>query len=80
MRGSSRTLVVELSPPESVARSCTSSQHGYSWSGAVTDPLATPEMVWTRWVWQSLGVKQWCRISDQARAEAGSVPSCGSVA
>src|SRR5256886_6416550 len=37
--GSSRTLVVEASPPESVAVSCSSSQHGYSWSGAVTDPL-----------------------------------------
>ena len=56
--GSSRTLVVEVSPPESVAVSCSSSQHGYAWSGAVTDPLATPLMVWIRCSWQSVGVKQ----------------------
>src|SRR3954453_5173635 len=40
--GSSRTLVVEVRPPESVAVSWSSSQHGYSWSGAVTDPLEMP--------------------------------------
>jgi hypothetical protein len=33
----SRTLVVALSPPESVAVSCNSSQHRYSGSGAVDD-------------------------------------------
>src|SRR2546423_15318445 len=37
--GSSRTLVAEASPPESVPGSCTSSQHWDSWSGAVNDPL-----------------------------------------
>src|SRR5689334_18972661 len=36
--GSSRTLVVEASPLESVAVSCNSSQQGYWWSGAVNDP------------------------------------------
>src|SRR5436190_20065282 len=56
--GSSRTLVVANSPPESVAVSWTSIQHGYSWSGAVNDPPATPLAVWMRCVWQSLGVKQ----------------------
>src|SRR5262249_55515123 len=56
--GSSRTLVVEVSPPESVAVSCSSSQHGYSWSGAVTDPPETPVTVCIRWVWQSVCVKQ----------------------
>src|SRR6266700_8003398 len=78
--GSNRTLVVDVSPPESVAVSWTSSQHGYSWSGAVNDPLETPETVWIRCVWQSVGVKQWCRISDHVRSDAGSVPSCASVA
>src|SRR5262245_59370643 len=78
--GSSRVLVVNVSPPESVAVSRTSSQHGYSWSGAVNDPLETPLVVWIRCVWQSLGVKQWCMISDQLSADAGSVPSCASVA
>ena len=56
--GSSRTLVVEVSPPESVAVSWSSSQHGYSWSGAVIDPLETSLMVWILCVWQSVGVKQ----------------------
>ena len=56
--GSSLTLVVEVSPPESVATSCTSNQQGYSWSGAVNDPLETPLTVWIRCVWQSVGVKQ----------------------
>lgn len=37
--GFSRTLVAEVSPPESVAVSCSSSQHGYWWSGALNDPL-----------------------------------------
>src|ERR1043166_4462650 len=78
--GSSRTLVVEVSPPESVAVSCTSSQHGYSWSGAVHDPLVTPLMVWIRWVGQSVGVKQWWMMNDQLSRDAGSVPSCASVA
>src|SRR5215470_13183074 len=78
--GSSRTLVVEVSPPESVAINCSSSQHGYSWSGAVNDPLETPLTVWIRWVWQSVGVKQWCMISDQLSAEPDRGPSCASVA
>src|SRR5215510_8415997 len=37
VRGSSRTLVVDDSPPTSVAVSCSSIQQGYSWSGAVND-------------------------------------------
>src|SRR5919197_6778741 len=78
--GSSRTLVVEVSPPESVAVSCSSSQQGYSWSGAVKDPLEAALMFWIRCVWQSVGVKQWCRITDQLSADAGSAPSCASVA
>ena len=78
--GSSRTLAVEVSPPESVAVSCSSSQHGYSWSGAVTDPLAVPVKVWIRWVWQSVGVKQWWMMNDQLSCDGWSVPSCASVA
>src|SRR5205814_2844339 len=57
-----------------------SSQHGYAWSGAVSDPLETPLTVSITCVWQSVGVKQWWRISDQLSADAGSVPSCASVA
>src|SRR2546423_14970114 len=37
--GSNRTLFVVASPPESVAVSCSSSQHRQAWSGAVNDPL-----------------------------------------
>ena len=46
--GSSRTLVVDAGPAEAVAVSRSSSQHGYSWSGAVTVPLATPTVVKAR--------------------------------
>src|SRR4029450_2585811 len=76
--GSSRTLVVEASPPESVAVSCSSIQHGYSWSGAATEPLETPLKVWIRCVWQSLGVKQGCMIRDQLSADGGSRQSWAS--
>src|ERR671931_2169812 len=78
--GSTRTLVVAVAPVESVAVSWISSQHGYSWSGALNVPLATPLNVWTMCVWQFVGVKQWCRIIVQLSREAGSVPSSGSVA
>ena len=40
--GSSRSVLVVLSPPESVAVSLESRYDGYSWSGAVNDPPATP--------------------------------------
>ena len=56
--GFSRTLVVEVSPPESVAVSCSYSQHGYWWSGALKDPLATPVKSPSMCVWQLVGVKQ----------------------
>src|SRR5919204_3432975 len=78
--GSRRTLVDAVAPVESVAVSWSSSQHGYSWSGALNVPLATPLNVWTMCVWQFVGVKQWCRIIVQLSREAGSVPSSGSVA
>src|ERR687883_2008888 len=78
--GSTRTLVVAVAPVESVAVSWISSQHGYSWSGALNVPLATPLNVWTMCVWQFVGVKQWWRIIVQLSREAGSVPSSWSVA
>ncbi len=40
--GSSRTLLVSLRPPESVAVSFSSRWDGYSWSGVLNEPLATP--------------------------------------
>jgi hypothetical protein len=78
--GSSRTLVVALNPFESVAVSWSSSQHGYSWSGALKVPLETPANVCTLCVWQLLGVGQWWMISSHDRPDAGIVPSCASVA
>ena len=78
--GSSRTLAVSVSPPLSVAVSCSSIQAGYSWSGAENEPLATPLKSWTAWVWQSVGVAQWCRISDHDSLVAASVPSWASLA
>jgi hypothetical protein len=53
--GSSRTLVVAVSPPESLAVSRSSSQQGYWWSGAANDPPATPAKSCTAWLWQSVG-------------------------
>src|SRR6266536_2138558 len=46
----------------------------------MTDPPATPVKVFIGWLWQSVRVMQWCRISVQVNAEAGSVPCCGSLA
>src|SRR5437764_957332 len=56
--GSTRTLVVAVAPVESVAVSWTSSQHGYSWSGALNEPLATPLNVWLWWLWQFDGERR----------------------
>jgi hypothetical protein len=40
--GSSLSTLVSVRPPESVAVSLSSRYAGYSWSGAVKLPLATP--------------------------------------
>src|SRR6476659_4525484 len=45
--GSSLTLVVAERPFESVAVNWSSSQQGYSWSGALKLPVETPANVWT---------------------------------
>src|SRR5829696_8485432 len=78
VRGSSWRDTLCRRPPESVAVSCSSRYDGYSWSGAVNEPLATPTKLCSGWVWQLDG--QWWRIRSQVSAEAGRVPSCGSVA
>ena len=65
-------------PPESVAVSRSSRYDGYSWSGAVKMPPATPVNVWIGCVWQLDG--QWWRIRPQLSLDAGSGPSCASVA
>ena len=51
---------------------------GYSWSGALNEPLATPSKSWMWCMWQLDG--QWWRITDHDSAEAGNVPSWASVA
>src|SRR5262245_31425174 len=73
--GSSWRLLTSCAPPESVAVSWISRYEGYSWSGALNEPLATPVNVCTICVWQFDG--QWCKMIDQDSAEAGSVPSSG---
>ena len=66
-------------PPASVAVSRSSRCDGYSWSGAVNEPLADAANVCT-------GARGSCRravVHDRASSEsadAGSVPCCGSVA
>ena len=57
VRGSSRRVLVAVRPPESVAVSRSSRYDGYSWSGAVNEPLATPVKLCIGCVWQLDG--QW---------------------
>ncbi len=76
--GFRRTLVVVLAPSESVAVRRSSRCDGYSWSGALNDPLATFGNVWIGCAWQFDG--QWFMTSSHDRDAAGSVPSCASVA
>ena len=73
--GSRRTLWVRLSPPESVAVSRSSRYDGYSWSGAVNEPLATPAKSWTWCVWQFDG--QWCRMQRPRERRGGQRPVLG---
>src|SRR4051794_4170111 len=47
VRGSRRTLAVLVRPPASVAVSGSSREDGYSWSGALNEPLATPAKLCT---------------------------------
>src|SRR5215210_8689625 len=68
--GSSRIDRSSVSPPESVAVSRSSRWEGYSWSGVLNEPPATPLKDCSEWAWQFDG--QWCRIRLQDSAEAGS--------
>ncbi len=74
------TDVVAWSPPGSVAVNWNSRNDGYSWSGAMTVPPATPGYSWIGWVWQAVGVTQWWRISDQRRAAGPRAPLSASLA
>ena len=80
VRGSRRMLSVSVSPPASVAVRRSSRCDGYSWSGAVNDPVACPAYDCSGWAWQFVSSKQWCMMSDQESDEAGSVPCCASDA
>ncbi len=71
--GSSWTDRVSVRPPESLAVSRSSRWEGYSWSGVVNEPPATPSNDCRGWLWQLDG--QWWRIKVQDSAEAGSGPS-----
>ena len=76
--GLRRTLVVADAPSESVAVSRSSRCDGYSWSGAVNEPLATFANDWSGCAWQFDG--QWFMTSSHESDDAGRAPSCGSVA
>src|SRR5436190_15032800 len=80
--GSRRIDFVSVSPPESVTVSCSSSQAGYSWSGAVKEPLVTPFHDWMLCVWQFVGsyCQQWWRMSVHVKPDAATLPSSASVA
>jgi len=78
VRGSSRSVFVSVRPPASVAVSRSSRYDGYSWSGVVNDPVATPDQVWIWCVWQFDG--QCCTTSSHCSAAAPRLPCCGSLA
>ncbi len=69
--------MVSFRPPESVAVRRISRWVGYSWAGAVNDPVV-PVTVVTVCSWQFSG--QWCTTSVHDSAEPPSVPCWGSVA
>ena len=75
-----RSIVsLSLIDVESVTVSVSWMNEGYSWSGALNDPLATPVNDCTGWLWQFPTVMQCCSVTTQLIAEAGSDPSSGSV-
>ncbi len=76
--GSSRTVFVAVRPPASVAVSVSSRCEGYSWSGALNDPPATPGHVWMVWLWQFDGQCCITRVHDSP--DAGRLPCSGSLA
>src|SRR5919204_1055485 len=80
--GSRRIDLVSERPPESVTVSCSSSQAGYSWSGAVKEPLVIPVQDWMLCVWQFVGsyCQQWWRMSVHVKPDAATVPSSASLA
>ena len=64
-------------PPESVAVTVNRRWDGYSWSGAVNEPVRVPLSSWMMCEWQSPPGQ--CIISNvQLNAAAPSVPSCAS--
>ena len=69
---------MSISPLASVAVKRNSRCDGYSWSGAMNEPLLTPANVCSTWEWQFNG--QWRMISDHERRDAPRPPSSGSVA
>src|SRR5258706_12979085 len=78
--GCTLTEVVLVRPPESVAVRRNSRYDGYSWSGAISVPLAMPLSVCIGCSWHTPGDEQWCSTIVQLSADAGKVPCCGSVA
>ena len=70
--GRAGRVSVSVRPPESVAVRRSSRCDGYSWSGAVNEPPATPAKVWIGCVWQFDG--QWCRIERPGERRGGQGP------
>jgi len=80
--GSSRIERVSVRPLLSRTVSRSSRCDGYSWSGAVNEPDATPGKLWIVCVWQLFGSsrEQWRRFSVQVRPAAPiALPSASSA-
>jgi len=78
--GSSRRVIVRVSPKPSVAVSSSSRYDGYSWSGATNEPPA-PVRLCRTCVWQDVLVRlQCCRLIRQLSAVAGRAMPRKSVA
>ncbi len=63
-------------PPASVAVSLSSRYEGYSWSGALKEPLATPGQLWIVCEWQLEG-QCWMRRSRTERRREGALLGVG---
>ena len=70
--GCSVTDATSLAPVGSVTVRRSSSDDGYSWSGAANDPPATPSKLCMLWTWQSDG--QWWMIDLPLQRRGGSCP------
>ena len=77
-QGAEVTLVEKRPDLDAYKVVCTHYIQPSALPGSLNEPVLPPVQLWIGCVWQLLG--QWCMVSDQLNALAGSGPSCGSAA